>query len=158
MSGSFRLRAKRGQFPKLETGIGKLFSIFDLQALPRRIALDFHDVLSEGFAFDDISSNVRITRGLAVTNDLKIEGSAARLTVSGEVNLAAKTQKLHAKVFPSLGLITPVVSIASMISNKELKDPFDQIASSEYDITGTWADPIVIKTHQQTQEPKEREQ
>lgn len=158
LSGSLRLRAKRGQFPKLETGIGKLFSIFDLQALPRRITLDFHDVLSEGFAFDDVSGNVRITRGVAITDDLKIEGSAAKLTMSGEVNLAAETQKLHVKVFPSLGLVTPVASIASMIANKELKDPFDQVASSEYDITGTWADPIVTKIHRQAQGPKEHAQ
>ena len=145
LSGNLKLKAKQGQFPKLETGIGKLFSIFDLQALPRRIILDFRDVLSEGFGFDNISGNVKISRGVAVTNDLRIEGSAAEFVMSGEVDLAAETQKLHVKVMPSLGLVTPVAGIASMIANKELKDPFDQVVSSEYNVTGTWADPVITE-------------
>ena len=157
LSGSLNLKAKQGQFPKLETGIGKLFSIFDLQALPRRITLDFRDVLSEGFGFDDISGNVKISRGVAVTDDLRIKGSAAKFAMSGEVDLAAETQKLHIKVMPSLGLVTPVAGIASMIANKELKDPFDQVMSSEYNVTGTWATPIVTKLNRQAHEPKELE-
>ena len=145
LSGSLNLKAKQGQFPKLETGIGKLFSIFDLQALPRRITLDFRDVLTEGFGFDDISGNIKISRGVAVTDDLRIKGSAAKFVMSGEVDLAAETQKLHVKVMPSLGLVTPVAGIASMIANKELKDPFDQVVSSEYNVTGTWADPVITE-------------
>ncbi len=157
LSGNLKLKAKQGQFPKLETGIGKLFSIFDLQALPRRIILDFRDVLTEGFGFDDISGDVKINRGVAVTNDLRIKGSAAKIVMSGEVDLAAETQKLHVKVMPSLGLVTPVVGIASMIANKALKDPFDQVVSSEYNVTGTWADPIVTEIGRPTREPKELE-
>ena len=157
LSGSLKLKARQGQFPKLETGIGKLFSIFDLQALPRRIALDFRDVLNEGFGFDNISGNVKISRGVAVTDDLSIEGSAAEFVMSGEVDLAAETQKLHVKVMPSLGLVTPVVGIASMIANKELKDPFDQVVSSEYNVTGSWVDPIVTEIHRRAREPKEPE-
>lgn len=158
LSGSLKLKAKQGQFPKLETGIGKLFSIFDLQALPRRITLDFQDVLTEGFGFDDISGNVKISRGIATTDDLSIRGSAAKFVMVGEVDLAAETQKLHVKVMPSLGLVTPVVGIASMIVNKELKDPFVQVVSSEYNVTGTWADPVITEIGRPTREPKEPEQ
>ena len=39
-------------------GIGKLLSILSLQALPRRVALDFKDVFSEGFSFDSILGQV----------------------------------------------------------------------------------------------------
>jgi len=145
LSGSLKLKAKQGQFPKLETGIGKLFSIFDLQSLPRRITLDFRDILNEGFGFEDITGNVKIDRGVATTNDLRIRGSAAKLAMSGEVDLAAETQKLNVKVIPSLGLVTPVVGIASMIVNQELKDLFDQVVSREYNVTGTWADPLITE-------------
>ena len=65
--------------------------------------------------------------------------------MSGEVDLAAETQKLNVKVIPSLGLVTPVVGIASMIVNQELKDPFDQVVSREYNVTGTWADPLITE-------------
>lgn len=142
LSGNFKVSAKRGQFPRFEPGIGRLFGIFDLRSLPRRITLDFHDVFSEGFGFDNISGDVKIGRGVAVTDDLKIEGPAAKVAINGEINLEAETQKLHIIVNPSLGLAAPVVGVASAIANTAMQNP---TPSNEYDITGTWTDPTVIK-------------
>ena len=51
--GTFRLQAGAGQFTKMDPGVGKLLGVLSLQALPRRITLDFRDVFSEGFAFDE---------------------------------------------------------------------------------------------------------
>ena len=149
MFGTFKLHAERGQFPKFEPGIGRLFGIFDLRALPRRVMLDFHDVFSEGFGFDDISGDLKISRGITDIDDLKIEGPAATIIMNGEINLEAETQKLNFRVIPSLGLATPVVGITSMIVNKALQST---PTPNEYNITGTWADPIVVKTSRQTQE------
>lgn len=150
LSGNFKVKARRGQFPKLEPGIGRLFGVFDLRALPRRITLDFHDVFSEGFGFDDISGDVRIIRGVAFTDDLRIEGPAAKIVMDGELNLETETQKLHVKVTPSLGLATPVVGIVS----KALQNP----QSKQYDVTGTWANPTVTKILPETHEYREHEQ
>ena len=144
LSGSFKVKARRGQFPRFEPGIGRLFGMFDLRSLPRRITLDFHDVFSEGFGFDDISGDVRIIRGVAVTDDFKIEGPAAKIVMEGELNLETETQKLHVKVTPSLGLATPVVGIVG----KALQNP----PSTQYSVTGSWVDPVVIKTLPQAEE------
>jgi uncharacterized protein YhdP len=149
MFGNFKLRAERGQFPEFEPGIGRLFGFFDLRALPRRVLLDFHDVFSEGFGFDDISGDIKIVKGVAVTDDLEIEGPAASIVLNGEVNLEAETQELNFKVIPSLGLATPVVGITSIIVNKALQS---NPAPNEYNITGTWTDPIVVKKSRQAQE------
>jgi uncharacterized protein (TIGR02099 family) len=155
LAGSFKVDAKRGQFPKFEPGIGRLFGIFDLRSLPRRITLDFHDVFSEGFGFDNISGGVKIGRGIAVTDDLKIEGPAAKVAINGEINLEAETQKLHITVNPSLGLAAPVVGVASAIANTAMQNP---TPSNEYDITGTWTDPTVIKKAGRAHESSEYEQ
>ena len=155
LSGTFKLNARRGQFPKFEPGIGRLFGIFNLQALPRRITLDFHDVFSEGLAFDDISGEVKITRGLASTDDLRIQGPSAKIFINGEMNLEAETQKLHIRVSPSYGLAAPVVGMASVIANTALQNPS---TSKEYYITGSWADPVVARITPREREPGEREQ
>jgi uncharacterized protein (TIGR02099 family) len=144
LSGSFNIKARRGQFPKFEPGIGRLFGMFDLRALPRRITLDFHDVFSEGFGFDDISGDVKIIRGVAATDDLRIEGPAARIVMDGELNLEAETQKLHVTVTPSLGLATPVVGIVS--------HALQNSPSRQYSVTGTWEDPIITRMSRQPQE------
>ncbi|MDE2365468.1 MAG: TIGR02099 family protein [Betaproteobacteria bacterium] len=157
LSGSFKINARRGQFPKFEPGIGRLFGIFDLKTLPRRITLDFYDVFSEGFGFNDISGDIKIARGIAVTNDLKIEGPAAKIIMKGEINLETETQNLQMKVTPSLGLATPVVGMASMIVSTTLQNQ-NPAASNEYNITGTWADPLVTKTSGNAQELEEHEQ
>jgi uncharacterized protein (TIGR02099 family) len=154
LSGNFKIDAGRGQFPKFEPGIGRLFGIFDLRTLPRRITLDFHDVFSEGFGFNDISGNIKIARGIAVTDDLRIEGPAAKVIMKGEINLETETQNLEMIVTPSLGIATPVVGVASMIASKTLQNP---TTSKEYNITGTLSDPVVVKISGDAQQPEEAE-
>ena len=48
-------------------------------------------------------------------------------------------------MFPSLGLVTPVIGIASMIADLSLKDPFGRVMFNEYAITGKWDEPLVKK-------------
>lgn len=158
LSGNLVLEANKGQFVKLEPGIGKLLGILSLQALPRRITLDFRDIFSDGFAFDEILSGVNINRGIATTDNFRIRGPAANVVMSGDVNLVQETQKLRVKITPSLSdsvavagalIGGPIAGVAAYLAQKVLKDPFDQIASYEYDVTGTWADPQVSKVGRQ---------
>ena len=46
LTGELKLTAEDGQFLEIDPGFGKLISLMNLQALPRRIALDFRDVFS----------------------------------------------------------------------------------------------------------------
>jgi uncharacterized protein YhdP len=152
LSGNLVVNAAKGQFVKLEPGIGKLLGILSLQALPRRIALDFRDVFSEGFSFDEIMGSASIDRGIARTDNLRIQGPAARVMMRGEVDLAQETQKLQVRISPHVsdtvslaGALVggPIAGVAAFLAQKVLKDPLDQMVSYEYSITGSWSDPIV---------------
>jgi uncharacterized protein (TIGR02099 family) len=154
LSGEIAIDAARGQFAKLDPGIGKLLSILSLQALPRRVSLDFKDVFSEGFAFDSIQGKVRIQRGIASTESFRINGSAARVVMSGDVDLDRETQKLKVRVTPSIGdsvatvtalLGGPVAGIGVFLAQKLLNDPLGQLIAYDYSVTGTWSDPTVSK-------------
>ncbi|MBY0577479.1 MAG: TIGR02099 family protein [Burkholderiales bacterium] len=154
LNGNIVMTASHGQFNKIDPGIGKLLGILSLQEIPRRITLDFRDIFSEGFAFDDISSSLKITDGIATTGDLKIVGPAAEVDMNGRIDLDKETQDLQVVVKPQLGgsfsiasslLGGPVVGIATWVVGKVLQNPLDQIASYEYNITGSWTDPIVKK-------------
>lgn len=148
------LEAHKGQFLKVEPGIGKLLGILSLQALPRRITLDFHDVFSDGFAFDDISMNVKVSQGVASGNDFRMDGPTAKVSMQGETSLARETQNLRVRVVPMIGdsvsgaaalLGGPVLGLTSLLVQKVLKDPIGQIIAYEYSITGTWDNPTVTK-------------
>jgi uncharacterized protein (TIGR02099 family) len=154
LSGNFVLEANKAQFVKLDPGIGKLLGVLSLQSLPRRLSLDFRDIFSEGLAFDEMVGTVKVNRGIANTENFRIQGPAVRIQMSGDVDLARETQKLRVKVFPSMSdslsvagalIGGPIAGIATFVAQKLLKDPIDKMAAYEYDISGTWADPQVAK-------------
>ncbi|MBN4659130.1 hypothetical protein H4F44_25435, partial [Escherichia coli] len=72
MSGDVAVQIAEGQFLKADPGMAKLAGILSLQSLPRRLTLDFRDVFQEGFAFDAFTGDVRIERGVARTNNLRL--------------------------------------------------------------------------------------
>ena len=158
LTGNFVLDAAKGQFLKLEPGIGKLLGILSLQSLPRRITLDFRDIFSEGLAFDEIVGAIKVVKGVASTDNLRIVGPAARISMGGQVDLARETQTLRVRVNPQLSdtfsvagalIGGPIAGLAAFVAQKLLRDPLDQIAGYEYDVTGTWADPVVVKIERQ---------
>jgi uncharacterized protein (TIGR02099 family) len=153
LSGDMVVEAGKGQFVKLEPGIGKLLGLISLQSLPRRITLDFRDVFSDGFAFDSINGNVTMNNGLMRTDRLQIDGPAARVVIRGEADLQHETQRLEVNVQPDLGggaalgvaLVNPLAGVATLLAHKILQNPLNQIFGFDYLVTGKWDDPKVEK-------------
>lgn len=154
LSGNLVLDAAKGQFDKIDAGVGKLLGVMSLQALPRRVSLDFRDVFSDGFAFDEIVGPVTIERGIALTENFRIQGPSARVLMKGTVDLARETQNLRVRVTPYLSesvsiagalIGGPVAGVATFLAQKMLKDPIDEMAAFEYDVTGKWREPQVAK-------------
>ncbi len=163
LAGSLKLDAASGQFVKLEPGVGRLLGILSLQSLPRRITLDFRDVFSEGFAFDGISGQFAVARGVMETRDLQIQGPSAKVLMSGAINLGAETQDLKVRVQPAVGetlavgamIANPIAGAVVWAAQKLFKDPLDQAFAFEYGVTGSWADPKVEKLGQAMGKPAE---
>ncbi|HXV12218.1 MAG TPA: YhdP family protein [Burkholderiales bacterium] len=164
LSGHLVLDAQKGQFDKINPGVGKLLGVVSLQSLPRRVSLDFRDVFSDGFAFDEIVGPVKIEHGIAVTDNFKIQGPSARVVMKGKVDLARETQDLRVRVTPYLSesvsiagalIGGPVAGVATFLAQKMLKDPIDTMAAFEYDVTGSWKDPQVSKVPLKSQVDRE---
>lgn len=148
-NGNFKLQLENGQILKVQPGVGRLLGLLSLQSLPRRLTLDFRDLFSEGFAFDNIQCSANINDGILRSDDLFMTGPAAEAKIKGETNLKTETQRLKVKVAPhvsdtlSLAALAggPVVGVAAFVAQKLLKDPLNKISSSEYMIGGTWDNP-----------------
>lgn len=163
LSGNFTLAAKSGQFLKVQPGVGKLLGLISLQALPKRITLDFRDIFSDGFAFDAISATVKMDLGEMQTDDFFMRGSSAGVIMQGTADARTESQNLKVKVIPNLaetfavaGGIAggPVIGIAAYLLQKILQNPFDKIFAYEYNVTGNWDDPVVAKVSRPQQEKK----
>lgn len=155
LAGNMNLDVAAGQFNKLEPGVGRLLGILSLQSLPRRVTLDFRDVFSEGFAFDRIAGSVGILRGTMQTEDFEIRGPAARVRMSGTVDVVAETQNLRVLIQPTLSesvaigaaasLLNPAVGVVTYLAQKALSDPIEKLFAYEYAVSGSWSEPQVLK-------------
>jgi uncharacterized protein (TIGR02099 family) len=154
LNGTLKLDTDRGRFLKMDPGFGKLLGILSLQALPRHITLDFTDVFSAGFEFNNINGNATILHGVIQTDDLHMDGSSAKVTMKGQINLNDETQNMRVEVLPTLGASVsmlsafaagPAVGIGALIVNRILGNPLDKLVSFEYNISGSWRDPKVVK-------------
>ncbi len=153
LSGMLDLQLHDGQFSKIEPGgAGRLIGLLSLQSLPRRVTLDFHDIFSDGFAFDTLSSKAEMDRGMMTLHHFDMTGPAARVGLTGTIDLARETSDLLARVDPAVGgslsLATtlvggPVAGAATYLVQKLLKNPLDSALSHEYRIEGSWDDPQI---------------
>jgi len=154
MAGKLNLNIEKGQFLKTDPGAARLLGVLNLQALPRRLSLDFSDVFSEGFAFDFVRGDVRIEQGVAMTNNLQMKGVVAGALLEGRADLARETQDLKVVVVPEINAgtaslymatINPVIGLTSYLAQLLLSRPLVRAGTSEFRIDGTWANPRVTK-------------
>ncbi|NEX62003.1 YhdP family protein [Noviherbaspirillum galbum] len=155
LSGQVKLDMASGQFLKVDPGAAKLLGVLSLQSLPRRLALDFRDVFSEGFAFDGITANAAIAQGVARTDNFKMRGSAATVLIDGNADIAKEAQNLHVVVIPELNVgaasvvyglaVNPVIGVGTFLAQLFLRDPLMKAFTFEYQITGPFKDPVVTK-------------
>ena len=163
MQGQFQVKMGKGQFLKADPGAAKLLGVLSLQALPRRLLLDFRDVFYEGFAFDTVQGDVQIQNGIATTRNLQIDGINAVVKMEGSADLARETQQLKVLILPQLnaggasvvaGLaINPVVGLTSYLAQWLLTSPLSRAAVQEFTIDGSWGEPRVSRSEQNTTAP-----
>jgi len=154
LGGQFNVNVESGQFLKAEPGIAKLLGVLSLQALPRRLTLDFRDVFSEGFAFDFVRGDVTILQGLARTNNLQMKGLSAAVLMEGSADIARETQDLRVVVIPEVNAgtasliataINPAIGLGTFLAQLFLRRPLTEAATQEFHIDGPWSDPRITR-------------
>jgi uncharacterized protein YhdP len=155
LNGHLDVRMGRGQFLKADPGVAKLLGVLSLQALPRRLLLDFRDVFAQGFAFDAVQGDVTIVHGMANTRNLNIKGVNALVQLDGSADLARETQKLRVQILPIVDTgtaslvaalaVNPVVGLTTFIAQWLLQNPLARASAQEFLVEGSWASPQVTR-------------
>ena len=154
MSGKMNLAIEKGQFLKTEPGAARLLGVLNLQALPRRLTLDFSDLFSDGFAFDFVRGDLVIDQGIASTNNLQMKGVVAGALIEGSADLVRETQKLKVVVVPEINAgtaslymatINPLIGLTSYLAQMILSKPLVRAGTNEFLVDGTWTNPRVTK-------------
>jgi uncharacterized protein (TIGR02099 family) len=160
LNGSLALKFGDGKIINLsestnsKIGLGRLLNIFSLSSIPRRLSGNFKD-LSEGFNFDSVNGDFTFQNGNAETENMRIEGPIASVSIKGRIGLAAKDLNLRmgvtAHVTGSLPLVAafaggPVVGIATLMVDKVVTQGMSSVTTYNYNVTGSWANPVWQKS------------
>ncbi|MFU8896192.1 MAG: YhdP family protein [Gammaproteobacteria bacterium] len=150
--GEAKISIRNGSLVGVEPGAGRVFGLLSLQALPRRLALDFKDVFGEGTSFDRISGDFRLADGNAYTDNLVMRGPTADMVVVGRAGLVARDYDQTAvigadlgRAFPVAGAVVggPAVGAALYLLSEMFRKPFQ--AQVTYRLTGSWENPTIEK-------------
>jgi uncharacterized protein (TIGR02099 family) len=152
LSGSMQLKVEDGRLLDIEPGAGRLFGLISVQALKRRLTLDFSDMFKKGFSFNQMAGRFEIDEGNATTSDFSIVGPSASIAMVGRVGLAAKDYDQYVIVEPHVASSLPVVGalvsslgagVVIWAAQKLLN--LGEPAQVEYRVTGPWDAPMVLR-------------
>jgi uncharacterized protein YhdP len=157
--GVVDILVKDGQFLNVSNSAStlKVFGLFNLSSLSRRLKLDFSDVYSSGLAFDEISGRLSVNNGLVdIDKPVQITGPSANINLAGGTDLAKETldmqMRLSVPVSGTLPLAVVVAGVNPLIGGIMLLGQgvwggvVDQFTGVNYQITGTWSDPVMEAT------------
>lgn len=152
LDGNMSMSIDNGQLLEVDPGVGRVFGLLSLQALPRRLILDFRDVFNKGFFFDRIAGRFEIKGGDARTSDLVMKGPAGRIKIEGRVGLAKRDYDQQVSVAPDVSSTVPVVTALTqgagvgavvLLLQKMFEPKIDKAAAIRYRVTGPWENPVI---------------
>ncbi|QCZ92166.1 YhdP family protein [Salinimonas iocasae] len=149
LNGDINWRLTDGYLSELSDKGSRIFTLFSLNSLVRKLSLDFRDVFAKGFFYDDMSGTLSIADGRATTDDTVIDGGAGEITIKGVTNLAAQKLNYDVSFTPNVTgnlpvlvyfLASPPTALAALAIDQVLTSA-KVISNVNYKVRGTWDNP-----------------
>lgn len=150
--GTLRVDVGAGRLLDVEPGTGRFIGLVSIAEIPRRLTLDFSDFFEKGFAFNGMSGDFEFKGGDARTANLRIDGPAAEINVSGRTALSAREYDQRVEVLPKAGGVLPAIGAVTggpagaalgAVAQAVLQVPLKQATRTVYSVQGPWAAPDV---------------
>ncbi len=153
MTGELYVNLRNGRILSVEPGAGRILGLFALQALPRRLTLDFRDLVRTGFEYSKLGGNFSIANGFASTQNLFMTGPVAEILVRGNTDFVNRGYNQTVDVLPRVSGALPIIGVLSggpaagvtaLVADSLLKGlgvNLDEIGRRRYLIGGSWEKP-----------------
>jgi uncharacterized protein YhdP len=150
LNGRIEFSVVDGNITNASTGSGRLLGLLSIQALPKRLSMDFSDVFDSGFSFDQATGTFVMENGTATTDDMLLESSAASISVIGSTDLVEQQYDQLLTIRPGLGNTLPIIgalaagpvgAAAGLALQGLLHQQIGEATRVQYTITGDWDDP-----------------
>ena len=155
LRGQGILHLEKGRIEDLEPGAARVLGLINPAALPRRVALDFRDLLEKGYRYDLIDGAFTVEGPALQLRGLNVVGPTAELVINGQERLDLRRHDLVVHVTPQLGLGPaiagtviggPAVGAAVFVAERLLKRggaDISRVARVTYRVEGDWNDPLI---------------
>lgn len=155
LDGTVNMQLEKGSIVPFEPGAGRLVGLFALQALPRRLSLDFKDITADGLAFKRITGDVQINQGVADVKLVQLTGPIGVVDIVGKSDLLERDFQQEITVLPRVSAALPIIGAISGGASagigvlvaagflKVLGIDFDRLGLRNYSLTGSWDKPVL---------------
>ena len=153
LSGTLKAEVGNGRLLDVEPGSsGRILGLISLAEIPRRLTLDFSDFFQKGFAFNSARGDFIFSDGKARTQNLRVDGPAAEIRVSGTTGMREQIYEQRVEVLPKAGGILPAIGLIAggpagaavgAMAQAVLQRPLKQTTRVVYSVTGPWQKPVV---------------
>ncbi len=143
----------KGQFLAVDPGGGRIVGLLSIATLPRRLGLDFSDVVDKGLAFDRVKGEFRLDAGNAFTCNFGLEGPATDIGMVGRVSFRDRSYDQLAVVRPHVSDLLavggfvggPVVGGTVLLISQIFRKPLSSLGETYYRVSGSWDQPLIEK-------------
>ena len=153
LNGQYNLDISKGSFPKIQADQARIFGLLNVNALSRRLRLDFGDLFGQGLLFDEMKSNGLINNGDVVLDKFYIFSPSVYVEALGEVDLVQENYDMQILVSPQLGgnvalltaLSNPAAGAVVWLVDKVFKGKLNKAVVYTYKVDGDWNNPKVVR-------------
>ena len=140
-----------GYLSELSDQGSRIFTLFSLNSLVRKLSLDFRDVFAKGFFYDGMSGTIQIHDGLAVTTDTEIDGGAGEIEIVGYTNMTDQTLDYNVSFAPNVTgnlpilvyfAVNPPTALAALALDQMLTSA-KVISNVNYHVSGPLSEPVI---------------
>ena len=162
LNGKVQFQLGKGHLSQISDKGARIFSLFSLDSLLRKLSLDFSDVFGKGLYFNSFNGNLNIDNGVVKTTDTQMDAIAGNMKVRGYTNLSSESLNYDIRFVPQLASSVPTVVLLSTSAwtlglgafalTKVLEPMIEIISEIRFRLTGTMTSPHLEEISRKSKE------
>ena len=162
LNGLVDFKLGKGHLSEVSDKGARIFSLFSLDSLLRKLSLDFSDVFGKGLYFNSFNGTLNIDDGVIKTRDTEMDAVAGNMKVRGYTNLMTESLNYDISFVPQLASSVPTVvllttggwtfGLGAFALTKVLEPVIEVITELRFRLTGTMSDPKIEELERKSKE------
>ncbi|MCD8475793.1 MAG: hypothetical protein LRY40_04370, partial [Shewanella fodinae] len=152
----------KGHMEQISDKGARIFSLFSLDSLLRKLSLDFSDVFGKGLYFNSFGGDLHIDDGMVKTTNTEMDAIAGNMKVRGYTDLNTESLNYDIRFAPKLASSVPTVvllstsawtmGIGAFALTKVLEPVIEVISEIRFRLTGTMSEPKLEELERKSKE------